>query len=499
MLACGLALALSACPGTSGVTPRDGAKDSPIGDTIPKDGQPIPVNCGDKVKDTGEECDDGNKDNNDACLNTCKLAYCGDGFMQKGVEECDDANQDNNDACSINCRSQGFQVNSITTGDQRHPSVAAQSDGTLLVVWTDASATGSDTSGTTVRLRRFDIHGKALDAAEVVLPTTTSNDQRDPDVAVNAQDQALVVWTDWSNPGNTEVRARLVTKAGAPSGSDFLVNSTTTGPQAAPAVCATPDGGYAVVYNDTSIGGSSHGTDVRMRTVSAAGQPTGSDKQVNTSNQGDQMWPDVAAAPGGNLLLVWQSWSSADKESSANGIGIAGRIFSASGSAVTLEEIYNAVGKGDQENPQVAFDAASGQFVVVWEDDSKQGADSDGFSIRMRQVSTAGQAGAQEEVANTTTTKSQQHAAVGAGGGVVAVAWDDASQAGQGLDIRARRYKGGTPVDATDRVVNTSTSLDQVLPAVAVTSAGYAAVVWESTGCPGDNAGYGIRMRILGP
>jgi len=44
--------------------------------------------CGNGVKDTGEQCDDGNTVNNDGCSSTCKIEGCGDGIKQTG-EECD--------------------------------------------------------------------------------------------------------------------------------------------------------------------------------------------------------------------------------------------------------------------------------------------------------------------------------------------------------------------------------------------------------------------------
>ncbi|MCY1071144.1 DUF4215 domain-containing protein [Nannocystis sp. RBIL2] len=50
----------------------------------------IPASCGDGKTDAGEECDDGNDDNTDACTNTCKSAVCGDGVILAGTEECDD-------------------------------------------------------------------------------------------------------------------------------------------------------------------------------------------------------------------------------------------------------------------------------------------------------------------------------------------------------------------------------------------------------------------------
>jgi cysteine-rich repeat protein len=60
--------------------------------------------CGDGFVQKGkEECDDGNKNDNDSCLNTCKKARCGDGILWAGVEACDDGNQNHKDACRNNC------------------------------------------------------------------------------------------------------------------------------------------------------------------------------------------------------------------------------------------------------------------------------------------------------------------------------------------------------------------------------------------------------------
>jgi cysteine-rich repeat protein len=51
-----------------------------------------------------EACDDANADNTDACLDTCAAAFCGDGFVQAGVEACDDGeNGDDTDACVGGC------------------------------------------------------------------------------------------------------------------------------------------------------------------------------------------------------------------------------------------------------------------------------------------------------------------------------------------------------------------------------------------------------------
>ncbi|MFT5356151.1 MAG: MYXO-CTERM domain-containing protein [Polyangiales bacterium] len=62
-----------------------------------------PALCGNGDVDAGEECDDMNMDDTDACTNFCLNARCGDGVAQLGVEACDDANAINTDSCTILC------------------------------------------------------------------------------------------------------------------------------------------------------------------------------------------------------------------------------------------------------------------------------------------------------------------------------------------------------------------------------------------------------------
>jgi cysteine-rich repeat protein len=57
----------------------------------------VPSVCGNGQIEPGEQCDDGNQDDTDSCLSTCKVARCGDGLVQAGVEACDDANDDEDD------------------------------------------------------------------------------------------------------------------------------------------------------------------------------------------------------------------------------------------------------------------------------------------------------------------------------------------------------------------------------------------------------------------
>src|SRR5688572_3357389 len=62
--------------------------------------------CGNGDLDAGEECDDGNLNPQDACVE-CSRARCGDGVTQlvpaSAAEECDDGNDDEKDGCSRRC------------------------------------------------------------------------------------------------------------------------------------------------------------------------------------------------------------------------------------------------------------------------------------------------------------------------------------------------------------------------------------------------------------
>ena len=61
--------------------------------------------CGNQLVEDGEQCDDGNDVNRDACTNACREAVCGDGIVWRGMEGCDDGElNDESGPCGLDCQ-----------------------------------------------------------------------------------------------------------------------------------------------------------------------------------------------------------------------------------------------------------------------------------------------------------------------------------------------------------------------------------------------------------
>jgi len=63
----------------------------------------VPSQCGNGEKEPGEECDDGNIVGGDGCDEAClEEGVCGNGILEPG-EQCDDGNNQDGDACGAEC------------------------------------------------------------------------------------------------------------------------------------------------------------------------------------------------------------------------------------------------------------------------------------------------------------------------------------------------------------------------------------------------------------
>lgn len=339
----------------------------------------------------------------------------------------------------------------------------------------------------------------ALDASEFLVNTGfTVGRQSTPRVARDAAGDFVVVWESQNQASSTsgyDIYAQRYDAAGQPQGSAFLVNTFTSNNQEAAAVAMDAAGDFVVAWESQNQASSTSSNDIFAQRFNAAGQPQGSEFQVNTVTSGPSVSPAtrpaVAMDAAGDFVVAWQR-----RENSLSVYDVYARQYTAAGAAVQLTEFAaNTFTSGRAIAPAVAMDAA-GDFVVAWES-YNQASTTSGFDIYARQFNAGGTAvHASEFLVNTFTTGAQQlpSIAVDADGDFV-VAWQSYGQAvasSSSNDIYARQYDAaGAAQQANEFLVNTTISMrtfstDRYNAAVAMDAVGDFVVAWQDN----DNVGH---------
>jgi hypothetical protein len=148
---------------------------------------------------------------------------------------------------------------------------------------------------------------------------------------------------------------------GSPAGTEFQVNTYTTGTQYLRAVASNASGNFVVVWNDFAGQDGSQGGVFGQR-FDSGGSPAGTEFQVNTYTTYVQTGPAVASDASGSFVVVWTDYSGQD----GSGGGVFGQRFDSGGSPAGTEFQVNTYTTYIQGySTSVASDGA-GDFVVVW-------------------------------------------------------------------------------------------------------------------------------------
>ena len=247
-----------------------------------------------------------------------------------------------------------LQVNVATSGQQDSPSVAMTGADGFVVVWLDTDVGSSD-----FRLygQRYDSSGQTLGSAFLVSANAGS---RESSVAGVGSGNFVVAWGAGSSAygSYSDVVARRFDSAGVPLGGEFQVNTYTTSNQLLPAVASDGAGNFVVVWESRSQDGSSYG--VYGQRFDAAGLPAGSEFRVNSYTTGDQWGPAVAAKGSGGFVVAWVNGGITG---SSGRIFV--RRYDASGLPIGGEiPVSPSTWPPDQGYPAVAVDS-QGNFLVV--------------------------------------------------------------------------------------------------------------------------------------
>jgi len=371
-----------------------------------------------------------------------------------------------------------FQVNTHTTWDQKDAAVAMDGQGNFIVVWNSYRQDG-DSGG--IFGQHFIATGEPL-GSEFQINTTTSGNQATPSVAMDAPGNFVVVW---QGPGlsDEDIFAQRFDPNSQPLGVEFQVNSYSDSQQLYPAVAMNTTGQFMVVWESQNIPEDPNKTSICSQLYDSSGSTIGPEFTIN-SQPATCRYSAVAMDSDGNFAVVWM------KEASKN--SVVARLYNADGSAGTEPFAVNTISFNSITQPSVAMDG-SGHFVVTWDGDPNRAGDDD---IHARLYQPDGTSIGDQFIVNTTRTGAQQNPRVATNNaGEFVIVWN--SETGLGdteRDIFGQRFDSSGSLIGDESQLNACTTGDQRNPAVAMGQIGQFVAIWQSDGQ--DSSRYGIFAEI---
>ena len=383
---------------------------------------------------------------------------------------------------TINPSGPEIQVNTTTQGGQFQSSIAVLANGNIVMTWTDTSRTGDD-FGDAVRGQIVDVNGNKI-GGEFLVNTTKSANETEPQTTALANGGFVVTWQDSARSG--DIRAQRFNADGSKAGGEFVVNTTTRGTQDAPVITSLSNGGFVVSWEDLN----STGGDIKARIFNASGVG-GSEFVVNTTTTSGQFAPTITSLLDGGFVVSWEDDSGTNGDAAA----IRAQMFNAGGNRVGDEVVVNVPNGGEQDAPTITA-LAGGGFVVAWEDFSGFAGDACGGIVAQIFNSQGAKVDGQFLV-NTTTDGSQLSPRITAlSDGKFVVVWESDGSDGSPV-VRGQVFDGsGNKVGREFPI--TPPENNQTFPSIAALPDGRFVASWsDSTGQGPDSDGFGVKAQIF--
>ncbi len=434
-----------------------------------ENGDETDVDCGGSCGptcDTGDQCiNDGDCISGVCTINTCQAPTCTD-----GVANGDETGIDCEGSCPNPCDIGGEDtVNTYTLDSQLSPAIGAAPGGNYyVVVWASVPIANpaQDGSGAGIYAQMFDNAGQPF-GNEFLVNTTTNGTQANPAVAV--YDGGFVIAWESPDADQTGVFAKRYDSGGMVVTAEFQVNGSATGIQRRPDVAADNGGAFVICYDNRPLAS----YEVQCRRYNNAAVAQNPEIQINSTTLGDQQLPSVVRASDGTFTVAWQSTNDQD----GDGIGVFMRRFNNAGTALTGETQVNGTTNLNQSQP-AAGGNADGEFVIAWSSDSQDGSST---AVVARRYDATGAAQGAEFLVNSYSAGAQNNPAVALNAdGDFMIAWVSANQDGNLTGVYAQRYDQAGAAVGVEFRVNTTTANFQEEPDITVRGADEPIVTYSS-------------------
>ena len=368
-----------------------------------------------------------------------------------------------------------IRVNDAVSGAQQNPSVAAAANGNFVVAWEAVDPLGGADASLDIYAKVYNSAGTQITLGEQLVNTDQLRDQVAPSVAVDADGDFAVVWTAGGIPGSgSDIFGQRFSELGIRSGQQFRVNDTTRASQVGGVVGMDQAGNFLVTWQSVHQDGFSEG--VYARAYSAAGAILTGETLVNTVTEGPQSLPSIGMNSSGRAVVTWHSQNE-DHQSA-----LFAQRFNLSGSAPFLTKVGGELELATLVELAGSKAAAAidheNRTVVAFESYDEDG---DAMGIYAQMLDEFGDPIGSRFLVNTGFTSGNQGApaAARAPDGRFVIAWQSQDEDGDGYGIYAQRYSSDGVAVGTAFRVNTTTTGNQMTPAVAMGEDGRFVVVWK--------------------
>jgi len=250
------------------------------------------------------------------------------------------------------------------------PVVAMAANGTFVVSWIRAVPPGasSPAENAAVMARRYSAAGVPLGAPVKISTGLVAGIK--PDACIDTTGRAVVAWTTVDGfhpfqPDKNGVALRRLATAGAPLDAEIVVAPPTASDTTTAVVCGA-GGTFVVIWSTNLAPAVSGGSDVVAQRFTTLAKRNGAVFRINSITTGDQNLPAASADAGGNFVVTWQSHIPGSPVLTSD--AVLGRRFLASATADGADFVVRARTTKLEERPgtpDVANLGANG-FVIVW-------------------------------------------------------------------------------------------------------------------------------------
>ncbi|EGJ20317.1 Na-Ca exchanger/integrin-beta4 [Cereibacter sphaeroides WS8N] len=245
-----------------------------------------------------------------------------------------------------------FAVNDVARLNQHEPDAVQLTNGLTITAWSDSG---------TVMAQCHTATGERI-GEPFALGASGAYEYR-PQLAVLAGGRFLATWTEegyGSDEDGSGIRGRIFSGSGRPLSDVLHLNYVTDDGQFHQSATALSTGGFVVIYADDSARDET-GFDILGRVFSSTGVPSGAGFLLAEEVDREQLWPEVAALPGGRFVVTWQE----QMDENPWFYSIHTQVYSRSGGRIGAEQSFLSNGHIPNEGSTIAG-LSDGRFLVSW-------------------------------------------------------------------------------------------------------------------------------------